>query len=102
MVQQDYDGWVGWSIPTLRSVGVTSSSVADDNLGGVRLADPMIVMEHSDVIGQAKGILMGKLGVGANEALDMLTRAARAAGRPVYEFAAELLARRPTRPGIEG
>lgn len=56
------------------------------------------MMEYSDIIGQAKGILMGRLGIGANEALDMLARAANAAGRSVYELAADLLARRPALP----
>ena len=56
--------------------------------------DLMVTLEQADLLGQAKGILMGKHDIDANEAFEMLTRAARAAGRPVYELAVGLIERR--------
>jgi hypothetical protein len=74
MGERRRDGWV-------RAAGATPS-------------DLMVALEHCDVVGQAKGILMGKHDIDANEAFEMLTRAARAAGRPVYELAVGLIERR--------
>jgi GAF domain-containing protein len=46
-----------------------------------------------DVIGQAKGILMARENIGADEAFDILRRASQRSGRKLRDVAAELIAR---------
>jgi transcriptional regulator with GAF, ATPase, and Fis domain len=49
-------------------------------------------LEHRDVIGQAKGILMVTAGVDADSAFDMLRRESQRQNRKLYEVAADIAA----------
>jgi GAF domain-containing protein len=51
-------------------------------------------LEHRDVIGQAKGILMAQQGVSSEEAFDLLRRASQRTNRKLHELAVELVDRR--------
>ena len=50
-------------------------------------------LEHRDVIGQAKGILMARRAVTADEAFDLLRRASQHNGRKLRDVAADVVAR---------
>lgn len=50
-------------------------------------------LENRDVIGQAKGMLMARRGVDADEAFDLLRRASQRSGRKLRDVAAEVVAR---------
>jgi AmiR/NasT family two-component response regulator len=52
------------------------------------------------MIGQAKGILMARQKVSANEAFDILRRASQTSGRKLRDIAAEVVSRleRPQEP----
>ena len=52
-----------------------------------------LALEHRDVIGQAKGILIAQDGVSSEEAFDTLRRASQRSNRKVYELAADIVAR---------
>jgi GAF domain-containing protein len=52
-----------------------------------------LALEHRDVIGQAKGILMAQEGLTSEAAFDVLRRASQRSNRKVYELAAEIVAR---------
>ena len=52
-----------------------------------------LALEHRDVIGQAKGILIAQDGVSSEEAFDILRRASQRSNRKVYDLAAEIVAR---------
>lgn len=56
-----------------------------------------LALEHRDVIGQAKGILIAQDGVTSEEAFDILRRASQRSNRKVYELAADIVARNTTR-----
>lgn len=56
-----------------------------------------LALEHRDVIGQAKGILIAQDGVTSEEAFDILRRASQRSNRKVYELAAEIVARNTAR-----
>jgi GAF domain-containing protein len=51
-------------------------------------------LEHRDVIGQAKGILMGAAARTSDEAFDILRRASQRSNRKLYDVAEEIVARR--------
>jgi transcriptional regulator with GAF, ATPase, and Fis domain len=53
-----------------------------------------VALEHRDVIGQAKGILMATEGIGPDEAFDLLRRASQRSNRKLYELATEMVERR--------
>ena len=57
-------------------------------------------LESRDLIGQAKGILMARQSIGADDAFDILRRASQRSGRKLRDVAAELIARvdRPEDP----
>lgn len=52
-----------------------------------------MALEHRDVIGQAKGILMAQDGVTSEEAFDILRRASQRSNRKVYDLAEEIVNR---------
>ena len=52
-------------------------------------------LESRDVIGQAKGILMARQGLSADEAFDVLRRASQRTNRKLRDVAAEVAAARP-------
>jgi GAF domain-containing protein len=56
-----------------------------------------LALEHRDVIGQAKGILMAQDKVSSEEAFDILRRASQRSNRKVHELAAEIVARNDSR-----
>jgi GAF domain-containing protein len=56
-----------------------------------------LALEHRDVIGQAKGILMAQDKVSSEEAFDILRRASQRSNRKVHDLAAEIVARNGTR-----
>jgi GAF domain-containing protein len=53
-----------------------------------------LALEHRDIIGQAKGILMATNGVSADEAFAMLTSASQRENRKLYAIAEEIVSRR--------
>ncbi len=57
-------------------------------------------LQSRDLIGQAKGILMARQAIGADDAFDILRRASQRSGRKLRDVAAELIARidRPENP----
>lgn len=57
-------------------------------------------LQTRDLIGQAKGILMARQSIGADDAFDILRRASQRSGRKLRDVAAELIARaeRPENP----
>ena len=59
-------------------------------------------LESRDVIGQAKGILMARESISADEAFDILRRASQRSGRKLRDIAAQLIARvdPPQEPGL--
>lgn len=57
-------------------------------------------LETRDLIGQAKGVIMGRQGVGADEAFDILRRASQRTNRRLRDVAADLI-RHYTVPGIK-
>lgn len=50
-------------------------------------------LDHRDIIGQAKGILIAQQRVSADEAFDILRRASQRSNRKLYELAADIVAR---------
>lgn len=52
-----------------------------------------VALEHRDVIGQAKGVLMVAQGVAADEAFDMLRRASQRSNRKLYDVARDIVER---------
>lgn len=52
-----------------------------------------LALEHRDVIGQAKGILMARDCVDAEEAFDLLRRSSQRSGRKLRDVAAEIVDR---------
>ncbi|HEX3540810.1 MAG TPA: GAF and ANTAR domain-containing protein [Acidimicrobiales bacterium] len=52
-----------------------------------------LALEHRDIIGQAKGILMAQDGVSSEEAFDILRRASQRSNRKVYDLAEEIVNR---------
>ncbi len=56
-------------------------------------------LESRDIIGQAKGILMVRQNVSADEAFDILRRASQGSGRKLREIALEVVKRLQARPG---
>ena len=52
-----------------------------------------VALEHRDVIGQAKGILIAQDGVSAEEAFDILRRASQRSNRRLHDVAAEIVGR---------
>ncbi len=56
-------------------------------------ANLTLALEHRDVIGQAKGILIAQEGVSPNQAFDILRRASQRANRKVFDLAGEIVAR---------
>ena len=57
-----------------------------------------VALEHRDVIGQAKGILMERSALSSEEAFDVLRRASQRSNRKLYDIATEIVARRE-KPG---
>lgn len=53
-----------------------------------------IALEHRDIIGQAKGVLMATSGVGSDEAFAMLRAASQRSNRKLYDIADEIVRRR--------
>lgn len=53
-----------------------------------------IALERRDTIGQAKGILMARQGVGPDEAFDLLRRASQRSNRKLHDIAVEIVERR--------
>ncbi len=53
-----------------------------------------VALEHRDVIGQAKGILMAQSDLSAEEAFDVLRRASQRSNRKLYDLALDVVARR--------
>lgn len=60
----------------------------DDELANVRRA-----LETRDVIGQAKGIIMGSMRCSADDAFALLTKQSMAENRKLTEIASEIVAR---------
>jgi GAF domain-containing protein len=56
-----------------------------------------LALEHRDVIGQAKGILMATSGVSSDDAFAMLRAASQRRNRKLYEIAEEIVRRRSIR-----
>jgi GAF domain-containing protein len=56
-----------------------------------------VALEHRDVIGQAKGILMATEGIGPDQAFDLLRRASQRSNRKLYDLALEMVERRGRR-----
>jgi GAF domain-containing protein len=52
-----------------------------------------LALEHRDMIGQAKGILIAQDRVSSEEAFDILRRASQRSNRKVYDLAAEIVVR---------
>jgi GAF domain-containing protein len=61
-----------------------------------------LALDHRDVIGQAKGILIAQDGVTSEEAFDILRRASQRSNRKVYELAAEIVARNTVHSSASG
>ena len=59
-------------------------------------------LQNRDVIGQAKGILMARLGCSADDAFDVLRRASQRENRKLNAIAAELVAEQGRRSRPEG
>ena len=59
-----------------------------------------VALENRDVIGQAKGIIMGAEGVSSGEAFDVLRRASQRSNRKLHDIAQDIVERR-VRPGSE-
>lgn len=60
-----------------------------------------LALEHRDVIGQAKGILMAHHDVGADEAFDLLRRSSQRSGRKLRDVAADIVERQRRPPGLD-
>jgi GAF domain-containing protein len=73
-------------------VGASSLAQATDLAHNLALA-----VEHRDIIGQAKGILMATSGVSSDDAFAMLVGASQRSNRKLYDIAEEIVARRSTR-----
>lgn len=56
-----------------------------------------VALDHRDVIGMAKGILMHAQGIGPEEAFEVLVRASQNRNRKLHDIAAELVAGYPER-----
>jgi AmiR/NasT family two-component response regulator len=50
-------------------------------------------LDHRDIIGQAKGILIAQQRVTADQAFDILRRASQRSNRKLFELAADIVAR---------
>jgi transcriptional regulator with GAF, ATPase, and Fis domain len=55
-------------------------------------------LENRDLIGQAKGLLMARQGLTADEAFDILRRASQHSGRKLRDIASEVVSRRGLPP----
>ena len=96
--------WTGGAAPAARGLAgqaavvlANAASLANAETTNGHLQE---ALESRDLIGQAKGILMARQNVSANEAFDILRQASQTSGRKLREIAADVVSRleRPPEP----
>ncbi|MGA3220675.1 MAG: GAF and ANTAR domain-containing protein [Acidimicrobiales bacterium] len=99
-----HEPWAGTAAPAARGLAgqaavvlANAASLANAETTNNHLQE---ALESRDMIGQAKGILMARQKVSANEAFDILRRASQTSGRKLRDIAAEVVSRleRPQEP----
>lgn len=80
-------------------VFATQAAITIANATALRRATELagnlsVALEHRDVIGQAKGILMAQSDLSAEEAFDVLRRASQRSNRKLHELARDVIEKR--------
>jgi GAF domain-containing protein len=95
--------WEGASRPAARGLARQAAVLLANaaTLASAELANRhlQLALENRDVIGQAKGILMARRGVTADQAFDILRVSSQRSGRKLRDVAAEVVDRRGPVPG---
>jgi GAF domain-containing protein len=79
-------------------VAVLSAHATPALAGAIEREAAAAALATRDLIGQAKGILMARSGVDADEAFRLLVRASQRTNVKVAEIARDVVARNPTKP----
>jgi GAF domain-containing protein len=95
--------WAGAAVPVARGLAgqaavvlANAASLADAETTNSHLQE---ALESRDLIGQAKGVLMARQNVSANEAFDILRRESQKRSRKLRDIAAEVVSRLGCPPG---